>query len=106
MTATASHEQKARALELWREATQQLARSAYWQRPAEYEQAISQTLVFLQRYSTFDEMVAAYYAGDAMDEIEAACKATGALLNYGTVEDTAHWRRFHELRQRTNAATE
>lgn len=28
---------------------------------------------------------------------EAACRATGRLLNVGVVEDAAHWRRAREL---------
>ncbi len=106
MTATASREQKAHALGLWREAHEQLARGAYWQHQAEYEQAVAQVLMSLRRYSTFDELVSAYYASEATYEIEAACRATCVLLNFGVVEDTAHWRRFHELRQGTNTTTE
>ena len=62
----------------------------------QYEQAIDQVLISLRRtapsaYSTFDELVSAYYASEATDEIEAACRATGVLLTFGVVEDTAHW---------------
>ncbi len=106
MTATASREQKAHALSLWREAHEQLARGAYWQRQEQYERAVAQVLMSLRRYSTFDELVSAYYASEATDEIEAACRATCVLLNFGVVEDAAHWRRFHELRQGTNTTTE
>jgi hypothetical protein len=106
MTATASREQKAHALGLWREAHEQLARGTCWQRQAEYEQAVDQVLISLRRYSTVDELVSAYYASEAEGEIDAACRAADAALNFGVVEDTAHWRRFHELRQGTNTTTE
>jgi hypothetical protein len=106
MNATASREQKAHALGLWREAHEQLARGVYWQHQTEYERALAQVLISLRRYSTFDELVSAYYASEATDEIEAVCRATCVLLNFGVVEDTAHWRRFHELRQGTNTTTE
>jgi len=74
MTATASREQKAHALGLWREAHEQLARGVYWQCQEQYERAVDQVLISLRRYSTFDELVSAYYASEATDEIDAACR--------------------------------
>ncbi|MGI8913960.1 MAG: hypothetical protein ACR2JY_09330 [Chloroflexota bacterium] len=69
---------------------------------ADYERAVTLTLDDLQRHTTLDELVQAYFddapIADKDAWLAAVCHTrSGRVLNVGIVEDAAYWRRAQQL---------
>ncbi len=83
----------ARAFSLWE--TGHINANA--QRPwrEEYQAAVRDVSPALDRNTTMDELVAAYYDAALHADVARACQlADGRILNYATVEDAAFWQRY------------
>ena len=95
-------EDRKHALDLWRGGERLLRRKVTPGWVTEYEHAVALALAHLQRYTTLDDLVQAYFGDSHVSDPEdwlAAARHTqsGRALNQGIVEDVAYWRRAQQL---------
>lgn len=96
------------ALGLWRGAEAYLDTQMQPGWAEDYETAINLALDFLQRYSTMQELLTAYFFSEnrmieGKDWLDAVCSSvyedSSHYLNSGIVEDAAYFRRAKQLIQ-------
>jgi hypothetical protein len=95
---------RSRALDLWETGYVNANGRRPWREA--YQAAVRKVSPALDRYTTVDELVAAYYDFALRADVERASHlADGRILNYATVEDAAYWQRYVAL-TRTDGAEE
>jgi uncharacterized membrane protein len=85
------------AQQLWRDGLRQIEESRHAPRQREYERAIAALSLQLQRYTTLNELVRAYFENALSDVAAAVSRGATYTLNSGLIEDCAFGYRHREL---------